>query len=528
MTSREDPNSERNRVPFARELYTLRGLIFQNARMSYNLSHELGAAMAVRDEVERREQTLLLALESVRSELQASQTLVNILRDQQEILYAEQRRLAGLVHPIRRYPIDVLRVIFEWAVLDGATQMCKTAFNLSQVCRQWRSIAHETPALWNHISIPESNSTSNISALWSHVVSKIRLVPPKLTFKIWSDPAQHNEEDSEDEDPEDEALTVVTQNINFNECNRIGLVRFEAPAKLTSHLINCDIDCKVSIDRIEVLVEADTHLVTSWDLVAFLNQFTAVVSLHITGTSQLTAGETMKLDTLTNLELIEVGSVGLVAKLAGFKNLLTLELLSVDFTRETLVDDVVLGALEVLKVDTFEKVPWQRIQTPRLVKLLVVGAQTIHSDMISFLKRNQTVRHVLASLSEDRFKTFAQAAPNLESLEIASYFEGLYNWEIVGLSVPPFPRLHTLVVIGYESLNFDLFDKLVTSRCHACPTFSRSAGLVNSLESISTRCRKVDTAGQGLLPSLAECSVTYRYPPDMWGPEWIDCVFSWV
>lgn len=527
MTFREDPNWKKNRIPFPKELYTLRGLIYQNSRMSYNLSHELGAAIAVMDEALLREQTLLLELESVRSEIKASETLVNILRYQQQTLWAEQRRLSGLVHPIRRYPADVLRVIFEWAVLGGTTQMCKTAFNLSQVCRQWRSIAHDTPVIWNHISIPETNSTSNIPALWKHLVSKIRLVPPKFTFKIWSYPAQYEDDEVEDEH---EALNIITQNINFNDCNRIGLLRFETPAKLTSHLINCDIDCQVVIDRIEVSIEGASRHIPSWDLVAFLRQFEAVVSLRVTGASQVIAGETTKLDTLTTLELIEVGSTALVAKLAQFRNLRTLELSSVDFTKETLTQDVILEALEILKIDTFESVPWQRIQTPRLANLLAVGEKPVHNDILSFLKRNRTVRHVLASICEDQFKTFALAAPNLESLEISSYFQGLYDWETIDLNAPPFPRLHTLVIIGYETLNLDHFDKLLTSRCHACPTFSKANGLVKSLDRISTRSRKVDTTGQswGLLPSLAQCSVAYRYPPDMWGPEWVDCVFSWV
>lgn len=525
----KDLNSKNNRIPFVKELSTLRHLASHNARMRKGLESELASAETVRDEIEQREHKLLLKLESVRSELQASNRLVQILKDQQTTLDVEQQRLAGLIHPIRRCPTDILSVIFEWSVLTGTTRMCKTALDLSHVCRRWRSIAHETPDLWVHIYIPECALNSDIPALWDHVTAKIRSIPPRFTFRVWNTTPPHTEEESDSDGLGSlEALSTLNQSIRFNDCDRIGLLRFELPATLTDHLLMNDIHYDGVVDCIEISVEP-VNPARSWDLAEILTQYPAARQVRVMGASQVTSNVTANLDAVTTLELVQIKSMGIIAKLARFKNLHTLELLSIDCRGDPVAQDLVLEALQVLKVEHFEKIPWQRIKTPMLLEFLALGVQHVHKDIISFIACNQTIRHILISISEEQFRMFALAAPQLKSLDIAYGFRGLYDWVAIGLDTPPFPHLCNLVVVAYDLPDLKHFDALVATRCSASPMFLTDSGLTDQLDTISMRLFKADLRGRDWkqLPSLAECSVTQRYPPEMWEPEWVDCVFSW-
>ncbi|KAF9483076.1 hypothetical protein BDN70DRAFT_874312 [Pholiota conissans] len=88
------------------------------------------------------------------SELERS---LNELKQERDILEEEIEQHALLLTPFRRLPDDMLREIFIACLPDGrnALMSCREApLLLGLVCRKWRDLAYDTPALWASLHIP--------------------------------------------------------------------------------------------------------------------------------------------------------------------------------------------------------------------------------------------------------------------------------------------------------------------------------------------------------------------------------------
>ena len=79
-------------------------------------------------------------------------------------------RSKGFLHPIRRLPAEILQQIFEECVDAEAAQwlldptqppmLPKSATRIAGTCRSWRTIAHQTPRMWNRLRAPIQVETS--------------------------------------------------------------------------------------------------------------------------------------------------------------------------------------------------------------------------------------------------------------------------------------------------------------------------------------------------------------------------------
>ncbi|KIM21290.1 hypothetical protein M408DRAFT_80717, partial [Serendipita vermifera MAFF 305830] len=120
----------------------------KHQRISHHILEELNQTKENLRIVEERENEIALELESIRSERQALERFVTILEDQRTTLHLDIQRFAGLLHPIRRCPLDILGMVFQCLVFVEDANWCKTPTKISHVCRRWRAIAIETPNLW--------------------------------------------------------------------------------------------------------------------------------------------------------------------------------------------------------------------------------------------------------------------------------------------------------------------------------------------------------------------------------------------
>ncbi|KAJ7863456.1 hypothetical protein B0H14DRAFT_3607711 [Mycena olivaceomarginata] len=78
------------------------------------------------------------------------------LRDHE---HARIAALRYLITPIRTLPVELLAEIFDLAIHDDTH--IKDAFRVSQVCSDWRRVAHGTPRLWNRnfrVDLPSVDS----------------------------------------------------------------------------------------------------------------------------------------------------------------------------------------------------------------------------------------------------------------------------------------------------------------------------------------------------------------------------------
>ncbi|KAJ6466230.1 hypothetical protein C8R45DRAFT_839337, partial [Mycena sanguinolenta] len=66
------------------------------------------------------------------------------LRDRERACVDSLRYI--IISPIRTLPIELLVEIFELAI-DDKTHI-KDVYRISQICADWRKVAHATPQLW--------------------------------------------------------------------------------------------------------------------------------------------------------------------------------------------------------------------------------------------------------------------------------------------------------------------------------------------------------------------------------------------
>ncbi|KAF7297284.1 F-box domain-containing protein [Mycena indigotica] len=121
------------------------------------------------------------------------QTLLNQLedavkeRDQVKELIVDHE---ALLSPIRRVPIDVLRLIFIHTLPDTrntALSDNEGPLLLSRVCKEWREITHTTPQLWSslHIVVPTTEPyISNLKRMLDTWLVRSGAMP--LSVKIFT------------------------------------------------------------------------------------------------------------------------------------------------------------------------------------------------------------------------------------------------------------------------------------------------------------------------------------------------------
>ncbi|KAJ7264933.1 hypothetical protein B0H12DRAFT_1011517, partial [Mycena haematopus] len=94
-------------------------------------------------DVERFIEESELKITSLESQISA---LVE-LRDRERACVAALRHLLS---PIRALPVELLAEIFELMIRDYnySYAYIQAVFRISQVCSDWRQVAHSTPRLW--------------------------------------------------------------------------------------------------------------------------------------------------------------------------------------------------------------------------------------------------------------------------------------------------------------------------------------------------------------------------------------------
>lgn len=98
-------------------------------------------------------QRQLSELESIQSQIDSSESVIEIKQQYCTAMERELVKMAGIRHPVRQLPAEVLQCIFESAcdlsTLEHLENRIITAIRLSHVCCRWRSIAISTPRMWS-------------------------------------------------------------------------------------------------------------------------------------------------------------------------------------------------------------------------------------------------------------------------------------------------------------------------------------------------------------------------------------------
>jgi len=104
----------------------------------------------------------LYSTESLRDQMSSTISSSSMIEHAQESIKAKKR---GILHPIRRLPVEILLHLFEDCVNDEIHEYHrnppsifrvapKMALRLASVCSRWRDIMLEAPCLWRHLRGP--------------------------------------------------------------------------------------------------------------------------------------------------------------------------------------------------------------------------------------------------------------------------------------------------------------------------------------------------------------------------------------
>ena len=104
----------------------------------------------------------LYSTEALRDQMSSSiSSFSSMIESAQESIKAKRE---GILHPIRRLPVEILLHIFEDSVSDEVAQKdhnlpsvfvrSTMALHLASVCSRWRDVMLDAPRLWRHLQAP--------------------------------------------------------------------------------------------------------------------------------------------------------------------------------------------------------------------------------------------------------------------------------------------------------------------------------------------------------------------------------------
>ncbi|KAG8760551.1 hypothetical protein FRC14_002792 [Serendipita sp. 396] len=213
-----------NRALLPEEQTVLRQLLESRRRQAVQLDAMLAEASQARSTLEEPYQDLKGHYESMRCSYLVAQDYIENIRQARDSMQPAIERLRSLLHPIRRYPQDILSLIFVAAVESNNSQDSydttepktlypprhrrrNTALDISQVCRAWRALAHATPEMWSTVRICLRKSAS--AAPWLKLFTGNAKAVPMKVIVTHLQPAYFNRRTSVDSDDEEKSTPLL-------------------------------------------------------------------------------------------------------------------------------------------------------------------------------------------------------------------------------------------------------------------------------------------------------------------------------
>ncbi|KIM21291.1 hypothetical protein M408DRAFT_29668 [Serendipita vermifera MAFF 305830] len=429
--------------------------------MSHNLVEEIHHTTKSLQMVKEREHKAALELESIQSERQALERFVATLEDQHKTLQLDIQRFAGLLHPIRRCPSDILRMVFQQLVLVENANWCATPIKISHICRQWRAIAVDTPGLWGRIIVPKLHFMALKLPLLRTVFARLRSVAPEIEITVW--------EVGDYRAAVDPSLLFGANNNDLRKS--IKLLEIYLPTRSMPNFIGFTVCWPKWIECLQIVATGSLEAISTFHLTRLIDNFPLIKELRLYNVPELAIEQEMALDSVQILALTGVRVIPPFASLAWLSNLVTLDVTITIFQDDMLDTDINLENLQDIRVNKSDGIPWTRLYTPQLARMDFFFGGPFPEDVLSFMKRNQQIRRFAFRSIENNLQVAALVLPELETLEIAGDYQGLYDHSTTGSQVLPFHRLRHLLITTYEPESVNDLEYLVAARCPRTPTF---------------------------------------------------------
>ena len=403
-------------------------------------------------------QQQLREIEGTLSQLHESKKALDLMEEQCNALQVETERLAGMTHPIRRYPSDLLQYIFEFVYDQKGSDGLQTALDLSHVCQRWRAIALDSPRLWSTIDYKMKKRDSDISSFWSAIIPRMKAVPPSLVIR------------------DVEAKTIDRlKHLNLGAVPVIKKLEIALANPDNFGLLHALSDAipEAAIQSLEVKwtdkqTPPNQERGVTWDLGAVLKDdpLSSKLTLKAACTFRLTPS--IHFGSVTSLILFKLKEVNIPLILSLFGRLNTLHL-------EDIVSCPTDGeprtslSLECLIFCTGSRNngrAWlAEVLCPKL-NSLHCDASDFPNEWVSFVERHQSLDTLDYTSGENIVPRLASVASQLQHLDInAEEIDEFIDWEAAGLPGPPFPTLKTLAISLTDKLQEKQFEATVRTRC---------------------------------------------------------------
>ncbi|KIM19500.1 hypothetical protein M408DRAFT_31165 [Serendipita vermifera MAFF 305830] len=471
----QNPNKIKNRVPTSRELTSLRAIASRKEELSNSMNKQISEAQATYDEIIARHENQMAILESIQSEMHAAKQYVNLLQAQKAIFDNEMNELCGVLHPIRRMPVETLRHIFE-ETLEASSMQDWTkwwqAIQLSHVCQHWRTVALNAPTLWSVIIVDFWKPLNVIAEYWNWVIQRVKMVPVDVSFnhfggrlKTNADMWTHNEKQQE---------KVTTCNLL-----QIPVIRsLKIEADVTYSILDAlSMITKFPAGELEFLWlggrpgSKQLDKTTSWDWSGFFHRFPPFKSLELQYLDMLSFSRSQPFYVLKNLHIGSRTRFNTLELLCLCPNLerLTIEAGRASYPGHQNHIPVTIPTLTFLEVTEESTFPWDApFHFPSLSTLLVATTSASSADdFYHFLTNHSSISDLKISAIYLDLTRLATAAPQLTKLTI-SFDEGsldpFLDWTSTSLQGPAFPQLE---ILDLDNTVLDLgeFDHFVQARC---------------------------------------------------------------
>ncbi|KIM21882.1 hypothetical protein M408DRAFT_29196 [Serendipita vermifera MAFF 305830] len=363
--------------------------------------------------------------------------------------------LKGLLHPIRRAPDDVLRLIFEHSVqneIDRAKGKQQwVAVWLSHVCSRWRSVAVSTPRIWSHMSFTIRSSGSFSNEPLKTFLHRAASVPISLILKF--------------------------QFTNHDVASLLHAYELFVPSFLQSSrfsLLEIKIDTGSSysyLDRFppfpfaeidSLTLSATTYQQEGVGMAHLISKFKHVRELFIRSTSFGPLNVPIEDSIASSLEDLEVTCVRefplleFLTQLPNLRYFVASDCTVIEPTTDAF-NNSVLPSLEILDFHG-TSFPWANVQCPRLTGLVLDMKEVQESeanDLWQFLERTQTISGVtFVGGSSAQLSQLVRKTPQIKILQIANVVDGtVIRDAIVDESIlPNLDRLTFLQLLHQEHL----------------------------------------------------------------------------
>jgi F-box-like len=424
----------------------LRALAVSNSHIAEFLDGEVEKLQASHKALAHRLLQQQRELEATQSQLCATKKLIDSLQDQSSVVKIQMEELRGLMHPVRRLPVELLRAIFE-ATTDAVDSTLGTAIKLSHVCRQWRDIALDSPRLWNQVTItPFANSDS----LWAEIIPRMKTVPASVCVQgIKKDHLSLLGKWGLSMIPNMEKLTLASPyGLAFNP-QSICEALFEPPY--------------IPLKELMIFLGVDVVGEVFYSLQ--MGHFPSLLTLVISGNGPIRPIRfgSEPSPTITTLILDGVDDVDMQVVLQ-FPQLETLKLMHVTFNEPESLEGLISQTIRIFQlIDSplFHE-PWAgSLRFPKLYS--IYNDDHPHELFVAFVIAHPTVKELDCVIKEGQLAGYAAAIPAITALYLGSPFDEFLNWMETSMSSAPFPSLKVLTLA--EDTTLEEFEKVVCARC---------------------------------------------------------------